>query len=116
MAKILIVDDSSFIRTIMKSLLVEGGYEDVIEATTGKEAIEKFNEESPDLIMMDIIMPDMDGIEALKELGRRAKVCMVTAVGQEDMIEKAKEAGAENYVTKPFDNEKILSVVKEMLG
>ena len=116
MAKILIVDDSQFIRTIMKNILTEGGYTDIIEAGNGQEAVETYKAESPDLILMDIIMPDMDGIEALEQMGTEANICMVTAVGQEEMMAKAKELGAKDYITKPFDNDKVLSTVKVLLG
>ncbi len=116
MSKILVVDDSSFIRTIMTNILNEGGYTEIVEASTGQEAIEKYQAEKPDLVLLDIIMPDMDGMEVLQQIGSEAKICMVTAVGQEDMITKSKELGAVDYITKPFDNEKVLSTVKTLLG
>ena len=116
MAKILTVDDSGFIRTILKNILQEAGYTEIIEAETGKEGIEQYNREKPDLVLLDMILPDMNGLDVLKALNKGgAKVCMVTAVGQDEMITKAKVAGAEDYVTKPFDKETILAVVARNL-
>lgn len=116
MTKILIVDDSNFIRTIMKTILTEGGYTDLVEASNGQEAIDQCEAESPDLILLDIIMPDMNGLEALKKLASKTKVCMVTAVGQESTMDEAKGLGAIDYVTKPFDKDKVLETVKKILG
>jgi len=116
MTKILLVDDSSFIREVMKGILSEAGFTEVIEAGSGQEAINKVEIEKPDLVLLDIIMPDMDGIAVLGEINGKAKVCMVTAVGQEEMITKAKEAGASAYITKPFDNSKVLETIKSIIG
>ncbi len=115
MAKILIVDDSNFIKTIMKSILAEGGYTDVIEAENGKEAIQKTVSESPDLVLLDIVMGDMDGLEVLKQIGTKTKVCMVTAIGQDDTVKKATEMGAVGYIMKPFEKKNILETVKKLL-
>lgn len=114
--KILVVDDSSFIRTIMTNILNEGGYTEIIEAVSGKEAIEKFQLEKPDLIFLDIIMPDMDGLEVLKQIAGDASICVVTAVGQDNVVANAKSLGAKEYITKPFSKESVLAAVKKILG
>ena len=117
MAKILITDDSEFIRTIMKSMLAEAGYKDVIEAKDGKDAISKYKAEKPDLVLLDIIMPDMDGVQFLEQIQPvSSKICMVSAVGQKDMIDRAKSLGAVDYITKPFEKEKVIETVKKLLS
>ena len=114
--KILIVDDSSFMRMIIKKYLE--GFKDVqvIEGANGKEAVEKFRSEHPDLIFLDIIMPEINGIEALKQIksfDRNANVVMISSVGQNKMMEEAIKAGAARYITKPFRYEEIVEVVNQ---
>lgn len=123
MAKILIADDSSFMRTMVVDILKKGGYQDFVEAKDGKDAIEKINSESVDLILLDIIMPELDGMGVLKELNKRKdagnpvpKVVVISAVGQEEMIEKARNLGVTDYLVKPFEEEKVLEVVKKVLA
>jgi two-component system, chemotaxis family, chemotaxis protein CheY len=111
--KILIADDSQFMRQILKELLEKQGYE-VLEAENGKIAIEKVKSESPDLLLLDIIMPEMDGLEVLAET--EVKTIVISAVGQEKMVEEAKAAGALDYIVKPFENEQVLQVIEKVLA
>lgn len=112
--KILIAEDSSFMRNVLKDILSEQGH-DLIEAANGKETLEKYDVEKPDLVLLDIIMPEVDGMEVLRKIGRTAKIVVISAVGQEKMIEEAKKLGALDYIVKPFDNDKVLEAVKKAL-
>lgn len=117
--KILIADDSAFMRLYLKRILSEAGYKDTIEAADGREAIIQFERERPDLVILDIIMPDMDGLETLHEIMRtdpKTNVVMITAVGQEYMIEEANKAGAKGYITKPFMEEKVVETLAKVIG
>jgi len=117
--KILVVDDSTFMRKILIKILDEMGHKEIIEAADGAEAVTKFTSEKPDLVLLDIIMEKKDGIQVLKEvkaLNKDAKVVMVSAVGQEQMVKEALGAGALDFIVKPFDNEKVKETVKKMLG
>ena len=117
MAKILIVDDSRTSRRILRNLLIEEGYE-VVEAENGEDGIKKYKEEAPDMVTMDITMPVMDGLEALrgiKEYDSVAKVIMVTAAGQESKVMEAVKLGAAEFVTKPFEKEKIVNTVNKVV-
>jgi two-component system, chemotaxis family, chemotaxis protein CheY len=113
--KILIADDSKFMRGVLKDVVSSAGY-DCIEAENGKEALEKFEQEKPDLVLLDIIMPEVDGTEVLKKIGKTAKVVVISAVGQEKMVEEAKVLGALDYIVKPFDNKKVLETIKKATG
>jgi two-component system chemotaxis response regulator CheY len=116
MAKILIADDSSFMRKVLSDLLTEAGYSDIVQASDGKQAVEQYNSNKPDLVLMDVIMPEMDGVTVLKEIvPKGAKVIMISAVGQDDMIHQATDAGAIGYIVKPFDEKKVLEEVKKAL-
>ena len=109
MAKIMTVDDDAFARMLCARMLDEKGYE-VIEASSGPEGIEKYGETRPDAVLLDITMPDMDGIETLDkilELDPAAKVIMVTAVAQQADVVKALKGGAMDYVLKPFDAQRL---------
>ena len=114
MSKILIADDSSFMRNVLKDILSKEGHT-LIEAENGKEALAKFDAEKPNLVLLDIIMPEMDGIEVLKKIGATAKVVVISAVGQEKMVEEAKKLGALDYIVKPFENAQVLEAVKKAL-
>ena len=116
MAKILIADDSQFMRKILKDILYGAGYTDTIECVDGKECMAKYVSEKPDLVLLDIIMPEMDGMEVLKKIGHEVKVVVISAVGQEKMIGEAKDLGSLDYIVKPFDNNQVLEVVKKVLG
>ncbi|HLN63344.1 MAG TPA: response regulator [Symbiobacteriaceae bacterium] len=118
MPKILLVDDAAFMRMRCAKLLTENGYE-VGEAENGQEAIQKYQTYRPDLVLMDITMPVMDGITATREikaLDTGAKVVMVSALGQQTMVIEAIKAGAKDFVVKPFEPDKILATVKKFVG
>ena len=121
MKKILIADDSLFMRKMLKDILsVEDKYE-IVEAQNGKEAEAQFKKHNPDLILLDIIMPEgeEEGItvlEAVKKLNPSAKVVMITAVGQDTIIAECKKAGAVDYLIKPFDKNEVIETVKKSLG
>lgn len=118
MAKILIVDDSAVSRKKLRVILESAGHEIVAEACDGIVAFEKYKESSPDLVTMDITMPNMDGITVLKNIKESypdAKVVMVTALGKGDKILEALNAGAKNYVTKPFEEDQIIESIREAL-
>lgn len=115
--RILIVDDTIFMRVKLKSLLEKWGYEVLGEAVNGLDAVEKFTELRPDVVLMDITMPEMDGIAALKEIKKidpKAVVVMVSAMGQERSVKEAVLAGARNFVIKPFQDDKIQEVLSKL--
>lgn len=117
MIKILVVDDSLFMRQMLKNILPKDKFEIVGEATTGREALEKYSNLNPDLITMDITMPDMDGIAAVKEIlkiNSEAKIIMCSAMGQKPMIKEALEAGAKDFIIKPFDKEKAIKIIESI--
>lgn len=116
--RILIVDDAIFMRMKLKDILEKGGYEVVGEAQNGVEAVEKFKAENPDLVTMDITMPEMDGIAALKSIkavNPNAKVIMCSAMGQQSMVMDAIRAGALDFIVKPFDNERVIQSINKAL-
>lgn len=118
MAKILVVDDAAFMRMRLNKLLTENGYE-VIEAENGKDGVEKYEKEKPDLVLMDITMPVMDGITAVEEIKKRdpnAIIVMCSALGQQNMVLAAVKAGAKDFIVKPYQPDKILSTVKRFVG
>jgi two-component system chemotaxis response regulator CheY len=106
-SKVLLADDSAFMRKVLKDILEGIGFTNFIEAENGVEAIEKFNAEKPSLVMLDIIMPVKNGIDVLKEIGKKAQIIVVSAVGQDGMIEEAKTLGAVDYIIKPFDRAQV---------
>jgi two-component system chemotaxis response regulator CheY len=117
MLKVLIVDDSLIIRKKISKLLEKLGHEVVFKATNGQEAIDGYEEFKPDLVTMDITMPDMDGITAVKHIIKKdaeAKVIMVTSHGQEDMVIKSIQAGAVAYMLKPITEDKLASAIGEV--
>ena len=116
--KILVVDDATFSRTLVKDILTPAGYEIVGEAVDGNEAVQKYDKLKPDLVTMDITMRDKDGLEASKEILTKdppAKIIMVTALGQEKILMEAVKIGARDFVVKPFEPERILSAVSKAL-
>jgi two-component system chemotaxis response regulator CheY len=118
MGRILIVDDTMFMRTLLKNILFSGGHEIVGEAENGEMAVKQFDELKPDLITMDIVMPKMNGIDALKTIKTKdpkARVIMCTAVGQEQMVKLAIKSGAQGYIVKPFQAPKVLEEVNNVL-
>ena len=119
MAKILCVDDAAFMRKVVKDALSKNGYTDLYEAVDGADAVDKFTEISPDLVIMDITMPNMDGLEALKAIRAKnpaATVVMCSAMGQEAMVIEAITAGAKDFIVKPFKPDRILKTVTSILG
>lgn len=119
MAKILIVDDAAFMRMMVKDTLTKSGYTDLFEAVDGADAVEKFKEVQPDLVIMDITMPNMDGLEALKAIkGAKpdANVVMCSAMGQESMVIEAIKSGAKDFIVKPFKPDRILKTVSSIVG
>lgn len=114
--KILIVDDAAFMRMMIKDILTKNGYEIVGEAQDGREAVEKYKELEPDLVTMDITMPEMDGITALKEIKQidpDAVVIMCSAMGQQAMVIDAIQAGAKDFIVKPFQADRVLEAIQK---
>ena len=119
MAKVLVVDDAAFMRMMIKDILVKGGHEVVGEAENGIVAVQKYQELMPDIVTMDITMPEMEGIEALKEIRKQhpaAKVIMCSAMGQQGMVVQAIQAGAKDFVVKPFQGDRVLESLAKALG
>lgn len=112
----MIVDDAIFMRMKLKDILEKNGYEVVAEAQNGADAIEKYKAEKPDIVTMDITMPEMNGIEALqaiKKLDSSAKIIMCSAMGQQAMVMEAIQSGALDFIVKPFETDRVIdSIVK----
>ncbi len=118
MAEILIVDDAAFMRMNLKKILEKNGHVIVGEAANGKEGFESYKENRPDLVTMDITMPEMDGIEAVKkimEFDSNAKVIMCSAMGQQSLVIEAIEAGAKDFIVKPFNKVRISEAIDKVL-
>ena len=119
MAKIMLVDDAAFMRMMVKNALTKSGYDNFVEAQDGAEAVKKYDEEKPDMVIMDITMPNMDCLQALKKIRENdpnAKVVMCTAMGQEGMVVDAIKSGAKDFIVKPFNAERIVQTVNTILG
>ncbi|MDK2784225.1 MAG: two-component system, chemotaxis family, chemotaxis protein CheY [Bacillota bacterium] len=117
--RILIVDDAAFMRMMLRDILTKNGYEVAGEAANGAIAVEKYKEIRPDLVTMDITMPEMDGITAVKEIRKldpQAKIIMCSAMGQQAMVIEAIQAGARDFIVKPFQPERVLEAVRKNLG
>ncbi len=116
---ILIVDDAAFMRMMIKDILTKNGYNVIGEAENGMKAVERFNEHQPDLVIMDITMPEMDGIQAvkkIKELSPEASIIMCSAMGQQAMVIESIQAGAKDFVVKPFQADRVIEAVAKALG
>ena len=116
--RVLVVDDAVVMRMMIKGILSKNGYEVVGEAQNGAEAVEKYLALSPDLVTMDMVMPEMDGISAVKQIVAHdplAKVVMCTSMGQQALVVEAIQAGAKSFVTKPFQPPKILETIEKVL-
>ena len=116
--RILVVDDAAFMRMLLKDILGNGGFEIAGEATSGAEAVRKYKELQPDLVTMDIMMPDMDGIQAVQEikaLDPNARIIMCSAMGQKEMVVEAIKAGAKDFIIKPFQAERILETLEKTM-
>ncbi|NLY19223.1 MAG: response regulator [Clostridiaceae bacterium] len=119
MASILIVDDAAFMRMMIKDILTKNGYTVIGEAENGIKAIEKYKELSPDLVIMDITMPEMDGIQAVKQIksiNADSKIIMCSAMGQQAMVIESIQAGARDFIVKPFQAERVIEAVKKVVG
>lgn len=119
MANILVVDDAAFMRMMIKDILTKGGHQVIGEAANGEEAIEQYGKLKPDLVTMDITMPIMEGIEALriiKQNDPQAKVIMCSAMGQQGMVVQAIQAGAKDFVVKPFQSERVLEAINKVIA
>ncbi len=117
--RVLVCDDAIFMRTMISDILSGAGYEVVGEAETGVQAIERYRDLKPDLVTMDIVMPDMGGIEAVREIIKQdpdAKVLMCSAMGQQALVVEAIQAGAKDFVVKPFQPSRVLEAVQRVLG
>lgn len=117
--RILITDDALFMRVTLKNILTQNGYEVVGEAQNGRESVELYQKLRPDLVTMDITMPELDGISALKEIKAsdpNAKVIMCTAMGQKNMVVEAIQAGAKDFIVKPFQPERVIEAVNKLLA
>ncbi|QTM99423.1 MULTISPECIES: response regulator [Sediminibacillus] len=116
--RVLIVDDAAFMRMMIKDILSKNGFEVVGEAPDGAQAVEKYKELTPDLVTMDITMPEMDGIAALKEIKQinsDAKVIMCSAMGQQAMVIDAIQAGAKDFIVKPFQADRVIEAIQKVL-
>ncbi|AJA47833.1 chemotaxis protein CheY [Clostridium pasteurianum DSM 525 = ATCC 6013] len=119
MAKVLIVDDAAFMRMMIKDILEKNGFEVIGEASNGAKAVELYKKDRPDVVTMDITMPDMDGIEAvkaIKEFDSTAKVIMCSAMGQQTMVMDAIKAGAKDFIVKPFQSDRVLEAIRKAIG
>ena len=120
MAKnILICDDAAFMRMMIKDILTKNGYTVAGEAENGLRAVERYNELKPDLVLMDITMPEMDGIQALKKIREKdgnASVIMCSAMGQQAMVIESIQAGAKDFIVKPFQADRVIEAVKKVVG
>lgn len=118
MARVLIVDDAAFMRMMLREILTKAGHEVVGEASNGKEAIDLYDIHNPDIVTLDITMPELDGIQALKEIMKRhkdAKVIMCSAMGQQSMVIEAIQSGAKNFIVKPFQADKVVDTIRKEL-
>lgn len=116
---VLICDDALFMRTVLADILRQAGFSVVGEAATGAEAVAKYRELKPDLVTMDIVMPDMGGIEAVREILREfpgARILMCSAMGQQALVVEAIEAGARDFIVKPFQPSRVLEAVQRVVG
>ena len=115
MVKVLILEDSGFMRKILKKIVMKIKPDAVIiEASDAKTAVDKYNKEKPDLVLLDIILPGKDGVSALAQM-KGATAIMITAIGQEASIKEAKKLGAKEYIVKPFDNAKVEAAIRKYL-
>ena len=119
MTRVLIVDDAAFMRMMIKDILQKNGFEVIGEASNGIEAVDLYKKEKPDVVTMDITMPDMDGIEAVKEIKSfdpAAKVIMCSAMGQQSMVMDAIKSGAKDFIVKPFQADRVLEAIRKVVG
>ena len=116
---VLVCDDAIFMRTMISDILSQAGYQIVGEAESGAQAVQKYRELKPELVTMDIVMPDMSGIEAVREICQEdpdARILMCSAMGQQALVVEAIQAGAKDFVVKPFQPSRVLEAVQRVLG
>ena len=116
---VLVCDDAIFMRTMIADILTQAGFEVVGEAESGQQAVEKYRKLKPDLVTMDIVMPNMGGIEAVREICKEdpgAKILMCSAMGQQGLVVEAIQAGAKDFVVKPFQPSRVLEAVQRLMG
>jgi len=116
---VLIADDSQFMRFVLKKILEKNGFTVAADVENGMKAVEQYKALKPDLVTMDVVMPGMDGIEATRaimEFDNNAKVIVVSALGQQPLVNEAMEAGAKDFIVKPFEESKVLDVIKKIFG
>ncbi len=119
MAKIMICDDAAFMRMSLKKIVEEGGHRVITEASTGIEAVENYKKFKPEIVLMDITMPELDGIQATKQIHEfdpLARIIMVSAMGHQDKVFDAIRSGAQDFIVKPFQHERILACIKKNFG
>lgn len=119
MARVLIVDDAAFMRMMLKDILTKNGFEVVGEAVNGEDAIDKYKDLQPDVVTMDITMPEMDGITAVKrirEINPQAKIIMCSAMGQQPMVLEAIQSGAKDFIVKPFQADRVIESITKVVG
>jgi two-component system, chemotaxis family, chemotaxis protein CheY len=117
-ARILVVDDAAFMRMMIRDILIKNGYEVAGEAANGNEAVLKYQELRPDVTTMDITMPEMDGITAVREIRKvdpNARIIMCSAMGQQAMVLDAIQAGARDFIVKPFQEDRVIDAIKKVL-
>lgn len=117
--RVLVVDDAAFMRMMIKDILTKNDFEIVGEAANGQEAVDKYKELKPELTTMDITMPEMDGISAVKEIRAidpAAKIIMCSAMGQQAMVIEAIQAGAKDFIVKPFQPDRVVEAMRKALG
>lgn len=115
--RILVVDDSLFARSILRGILNKNGYENVVEAIDGKEAVEVYEKEKPDLVLLDLIMEKMDGVEVLKQImeeDKNAQIIVVSAVGQETIVSQCMNLGSRGFLVKPIDEKELMSEIRKL--
>ncbi|GEA16678.1 MAG: two-component system, chemotaxis family, chemotaxis protein CheY [Moorella sp. (in: firmicutes)] len=117
--KVLVVDDAAFMRMMIKDILLKNGYEIAGEAENGKKAVAMYQELRPDVVTMDITMPEMDGIaavKAIKQIDPNARIIMCSAMGQQLMVMEAIQAGARDFIVKPFQQDRVLQALEKVLA
>ena len=117
--RVLVCDDAIFMRTMISDILTSAGYDGGGEAETGLQAVDRYRDLKPDLVTMDIVMPDMGGIDAVREIVKQdpnAKILMCSAMGQQALVVEAIQAGAKDFVVKPFQPSRVLEAVQRVLG
>jgi len=115
--RVLIVDDAAFMRMMLKDIVIKAGFEVAGEAANGREAVEKYKELKPDIVTMDITMPEMDGITAIKEIMKidpNAKIIVCSAMGQQAMVIEAIKAGAKDFIVKPFQPSRVVEALQKV--